>query len=223
MESKDLKKICDQEIYDILNARAIKRGFVSLKDAIDYLNKNDLQALYVIVKEYNFDDIWKGINTILEKNISELDFWYRKCWTKTVVLAGNPQKVSSRFPFKYYSGSLGLIGPIYQSEKIAKQLTMNYFVPLETAPLNLKRFQEKASKNFKFIFKDVDLGLGKFIVQLVHMLAEIGIEKQRVLEKPSIEVSNKDIKNEYSYKYLRIDGGGGGLRPFTLTATAILR
>lgn len=211
-----------EDVFSILEKRAKERGFINLKEALMFLQKNELAVVYLVVKEYSLIEIVKAIRTVLKKTDKEkINFWYQKCWTKTIILAGNPLKIKDFFPFIYLSPQLGVLGPLLSSEKMARALVMNYTVPLKTSPIEVKRFEEEGDKNFVIVFNDLKLSLGKFITQLVHILAETGIENQILPSKPTI-IIGKRFPKDYFYKYERIDGGLSELEPFTHTATAFL-
>ena len=211
------------ETYKILNERAQKRGFSNVEEALAFVESGELQALYVIVKDFSLEDLYKGINKLLVEKKNDLDYWYNKSWTKTIVLAGNPKKLKNKFQFVYSSDNIGLIGPVFQKNKVANEL-INLLIPLRSKKLDLTKFTSNDNNNFKFIFNNIDLSLGKFIVQLVHMLAEIGLEQNGLVTLPSIEVSGKSNleKTDYTYKYLRIDGGFTEVDPFTHIATGVI-
>lgn len=209
-----------KDILETLNTRAVNRGFSSLNHAMDFLNTSDLEALYIVVKKYSLKDIFDGCKAISAKT-NKTSYWYKNCWTKTIVLAGDPSKLTAKFAFFYATENVGFIGPLLQSSKEAKKLT-TLLPQLNTSSEYLEKYKSVKNAKCRFIFNNLNLSLGKFIVQLVHMIVEID-KDVAITEEPSIEMFNSLEQLENSkYTYLRIDGGKTEIAPYTHVATGIM-
>jgi len=67
--------------------------------------------------------------------------------------------------------------------------------------LDCQRFEIKTNSSFQIFFHFSKMTLPKFILQLVHIFAEIGIEKGLPESLPAIYFKKEEPKN-YEYKYL---------------------
>ncbi len=207
-------------ILATLNTRALNRGFNNLDHAVTFLDTADLEVVYVVVKKYSFKDIYDGCKLLSAKTTKD-GYWYKNCWTKTIVLAGDPIKLAKRYRFYYVTENVGFVGPVLQSTIVAKRLTA-LLPALATKPKNIEHYKHDSPSNIKLLFKTMDLSLGKFIVQLIHMIVEMDKDVE-LTEEPAIGVLySLEHLTDAKYTYLRIDGGKTEVEPFTHIATGVV-
>lgn len=205
------------DTQSILNQRAKQRGFDNLDAALTFVDSQPLQAIYIVLKRFNLHDLYAGVVAAVQQT-PDLNYWYNKSWTKTIVLAGDPAKLN-QIPFVYRTKNVGVVGPIFQESALGRNLT-DLLLPLRTGPQNLNDFAQKNEGKFTISLEDFPLTLGKLVVQIVHTIAEVMIERKTPPGPPTLGVNC--LPAEAKYTYYRIDGGLTEVDPFTLLATAVI-
>lgn len=210
------------ECKNIIEIRAKQRGHADIDAVFTKLESKDLLATYIVVKSFDPEELVSIVNAMLSTCPRDvLDTWYKDYWTKVRVLVGDWTKVSNNIEFAACTENIAITYPMCSNSAEIKYLT-NLLLPFETSILDLNTYETSHDSSYVISFNDVSISLGKYIVQLVHIFAEIYIEKGVLPNNPGISLSSQAPQN-YSFSYDRIDGGATEVSTFTHIATAYLK
>lgn len=171
----------------------------------NFLFEIEYQAI-LVVQDFSLKELFNLAKSAIYHPLAEK--WYQD-WTSTLILLGNPQKIKKLHPDFIAFQKMGLFGPAEKEAYFAKKLKF-LLPPLSTQVLDCRKFERKRFSDFQIFFYFSKFTLEKFILQLFHTFAEIGIERGFPQVLPSIFFGGKEPLR-YSFRYYRLDKGGGGL------------
>jgi len=83
--------LTQNQIIQIIKQRARKKGYKNFSiDNIELLNSKIPYQVIIIVKDFDLEEIYSGVREIIKSEKTKK--WYR-CWTKSIILAGDPKKI----------------------------------------------------------------------------------------------------------------------------------
>ncbi|MCB1197414.1 MAG: hypothetical protein KDK51_03505 [Deltaproteobacteria bacterium] len=209
-------------IRKVLDQKALQRGFPSFEYMLKKENHTNKQVLYLVVKQYCLDTLMRCLESIFiqYQHSADIQTWYQRHWTKTFILAGNPQNLHKQICFDYYQKNIASLGPIDQSHKNAKRLC-GLCIPLNCKPQSIKNFAYlQHSNGLKIVFADRFLSMPKVIVQLVHITMEMAIENGTFTPVTCIQVQPSISVDDNNIDHIRVDGGLTEVKAFTHIANA---